>query len=431
MQNVKFFSIVFYLFLTSFIINSMSVNAIAGQIMIYEDYVFRDNIRTAQMHVKGWEMSYPVIELGSNEELIFSFDDLDGDVKDYQYRLIHCNADWTPSSLFATDYIDGFFENQLDNYNFSFNTFIRYTHYSLVLPNPDANLKLPGNYVIKVYEDYDEDKIVLTKRFMLSDSRVSINARVHKPQMHHYHSTGQQITISIMHPELVINDPRSELFVTVMQNGRQDNSVKSLTPLYIRAREIVYENNEKMVFHAGNEFRNFDTKSLRYQTEFIRNMDYFEGINHVELHPSPSRRYARYFNYHDINGRYLIRNEEGRNPSIDADYVKVYFTLPWDVPFDNGNVYVMGALSDWNFYHWNTMTYNYENKAYELTMLLKQGYYNYQFVFLEEGSSVADATLFEGNFFETENDYLILVYHRAPGSRFDRLVGTRQINSHQ
>jgi hypothetical protein len=199
--------------------------------------------------------------------------------------------------------------------------------------------------------------------------------------------------------------------------------------MFIRAREIVYEHEEKLVFPSGNEFRNFDTKSLRYQTEFIRNIEFSGGINHVELQTSHSRQYSRYFSHHDINGRYLVRNEEGRNHSIDADYVMVWFTLPWDVPFDNGNVYVLGELSDWNFYHWNTMEYNYDARAYELGILLKQGYYNYQFAFLEDGASEADATLFEGSFFETENDYFIKVYHRPPGSRFDKLVGTLRVNS--
>lgn len=395
----------------------------------YTDKVFRNNISTVQFHVRGWEMSYPIIELGSNEELIFSFDDLDGDIKNYQYTIVHCDADWTQSSLFPADYMDGFYENQLDNNKLSFNTFVSYTHYSLIIPGYDVMLKLPGNYVLKVYEDFDQDDVVLTRRFMITESRVQIEAEVHRPRLTRYRDTGQQVSINILHPELRINDPYSELSVTVMKNGRQDNILTDLKPMYIRSREVVYEHDEHMVFNAGNEFRNFDTKSLRYQTEFISSIDFSEGIYHVELHPASSRQYSRYFSHHDINGRFLIRNEEGREPSTDADYVMVHFTLSWEVPFDKGDVYVLGALSDWNFYGKNRMIYNFDEKAYELSMLLKQGYYNYQFVLLEEGSSVADATVFEGNFFETENDYLIMVYHRPPGSRFDRLVGTRRISS--
>ncbi|TVR73958.1 MAG: DUF5103 domain-containing protein [Marinilabiliales bacterium] len=429
MKNVQPVSNLFSGLTASIIIISSSLHAYASGDRFYEDLVYNENIRTVRMHVSGWEMSYPVIRLGSNERLHFSFDDLDGDVKSYQYRIIHCNADWTPSTLFPSDYMDGFFENNLDNFRYSFNTFVRYTHYSLEIPNHDVSLRIPGNYVIKVYKDFDESRTVLTRRFMVSQPQVDIAARVHRPHMTRYYDTGQQVTFSVRHPELRITDPRTELFVTVMQNGRQDNMTGPLQPMYVRDREIVYEHEEELVFPAGNEYRNFDTKSTRYLTEFIRSVEFSGGINHVELHPSPSRQYGRYFAHHDINGRFLIRNEEGRSPSYDADYLMVWFTLPWETPFDNGNVYVLGALSDWNFYPWNRMQYNFDTRAYELGMLLKQGYYNYKFVFREYGPGTADATLFEGNFFETENDYLIMVYHRPPGSRYDRLVGTMQINS--
>lgn len=429
MQKVQLSHRLFYALLTGLILLlplfPLSVSGSAK----YMDKVFKNNISTVQFHVRGWEMSYPVIELGSKEELIFSFDDLDGDIKNYQYTIVHCDADWTQSSLFPADYMDGFYENQIDNNKLSFNTFVSYTHYSLIIPGYDITLKLPGNYVLKVYEDFDQDNVVLTRRFMIAESSVQIEAEVHRPRLNRYRETGQQVSINILHPELQINDPYSELSVTIMKNGRQDNILTDLKPMYIRSREVVYEHDERMVFNAGNEFRNFDTKSLRYQTEFISSIDFYEGIYHIELHPASSRQYEMYFSHHDINGMYLIRNEEGREPSTDADYVMVHFTLPWEVPFDRGDVYVLGALSDWNFYGKNRMIYNFDEKAYELSMLLKQGYYNYQFVFLEEVSSVADATVFEGNFFETENDYLIMVYHRPPGSRFDRLVGTRRISS--
>ncbi len=429
MAKVQHFFCLLYIILFAVAPTINRASAQPGGAAYYRDMTYDENIKTVQLYVKGWELSYPILELGSNEELIFSFDDLDGDVKNYQYTIIHCNADWTRSTLFQSDYLDGFYENPLDNYRLSFNTFVPYTHYSLTIPGYDLNIKLPGNYVLKVYEDFDQEKVVLTRRFMVSEPGVVIHAQVHQPRHAAYHKISHQVSFNVIHPELQVRDPHSELYVRVMQNGRKDKSLSDIKPMYIRSREVVYEDDEKLVFQAGNEFRNFDTKNIRYQTEFIRNIDFADGLYHVELHPSRSREYTRYFSHHDINGKFLIRNEEGRNPSVDADYVMVYFTLPWDVPFDNGDVYVIGELSDWNFHENNQMTYNHSRKAYELTMLLKQGYYNYQFAFLEEGASVANTSIFEGDFRETENDYLIMVYHRAPGSRFDRLVGTKRINS--
>jgi hypothetical protein len=429
MQKVQYYSCLFS-FLLLVIIPPLTVNAASRSGMIsYRDEVFADNIMTVQLHVKGWEMSYPVIELGSRDELILSFDDMDGDIKNYQYTIIHCNADWTRSTLFQSDYMEGFYENPLNNYRLSFNTFMAYTHYTVTIPGYDLQLNLPGNYIILVYEDFDQEKAVLTRRFMISESRVHIQAHVHQPRQTRYHQASQQVSINILHPELQVYDPHSEFFVTVMQNNRQDNVISDVKPMYIRNREVSYENDEMLVFPGGNEFRNFDTKSLRYQTEFIRNIDFHGGVYHVELHHSRPREFSRYFSHQDINGRFLIRNEEGRDAAIDADYLMVYFTLQREKPFENGNVYVLGALADWDFQSRNRMSYNPSGKAYELTMLLKQGYYNYKFAFLEDGSPEADATIIEGSFHEAENDYLILVYHRQPGSRFDRLVGTQQINS--
>ena len=429
MQKVQTPACLFLLVLLSAFLNFGTAGASVRGGEYFENRTFGNNIKTVQFHVRDWEMSYPVIELGSNEELIFSFDDMDGDVKNYQYTIIHCNADWTRSTLFPSDYIEGFYENPLDNYRMSFNTFVSYTHYSLAIPGFDHIIRLPGNYVLKVFDDFDKQNVVLTRRFMVSESSVIIRAHVHQPRNVSYHKTAQQVSFSIAHPDINVRDPHSELYVSVIQNGRYDMAVSDIKPMYIRSMEVVYEDDERLVFPGGNEFRNFDTKNLRYRTEFIRNIDFSGGMYHVELHPARSREYARYFSHQDINGRYLIRNEEGRNPSVDADYVMVYFTLPWNEPLHNGNVYVLGALSDWNFYGMNQMSYNHSARAYELTMLLKQGYYNYQFAFVEEGEKTADASVFEGNFRETENEYFIAVYHRQPGSRFDRLVGTMHINS--
>jgi hypothetical protein len=429
MQKVQTPVIVFCLVLLCSVLCPGKAGARTRGAEYFEDRTFSHNIKTVQFHVRGWEMSYPVIELGSNEELAFSFDDMDGDIKNYQYTVIHCNADWTRSTLLPSDYIEGFPENPLDNHRLSFNTFVSYTHYSLIIPDFDLVIRLPGNYALVVYDSFDRKNVVLTRRFMVSESSVMIRAHIHQPRNVALHRTSQQVSFSIVHPDITIRDPHSELHVSVMQNGRTDKAITDLKPLYIRNMEVVYEDDERLVFQGGNEFRNFDTKNLRYQTEFIRRIDFSGGMYHVELHPSRSREYARYFSHQDINGRYLVRNEQGRNPSVDADYVMVYFTLPWKEPFDNGNVYVIGALSDWQFYGMNQMTYNLSSRSYELTMLLKQGYYNYHYAFLQEGQETGDAAIFEGTFFETENEYLIAVYHRPPGSRFDRLVGTLQLNS--
>ena len=107
----------------------------------FENYIYKDNIKTAILHKEGWQLSSPVIELNSNEKIKLSFDDLDADSKNYYYTIIHCNANWEPSDIRDSEYIEGFIENQITDYKFSFNTMQNYTHYNLIIPNEDLNIR--------------------------------------------------------------------------------------------------------------------------------------------------------------------------------------------------------------------------------------------------------------------------------------------------
>ena len=111
------------------------------------DFVYLDNIKSVKFHVRDLYTSMPIINLGSRAQLEFSFDDLDGDFKDYRYTIVHCNADWSRSDLFDNEYLDGFPENDLDNYEFSFKTKSIYTNYRLLFPNRDLRIIKSGNYL--------------------------------------------------------------------------------------------------------------------------------------------------------------------------------------------------------------------------------------------------------------------------------------------
>ncbi len=431
MPKIKHFTVFFLLcFLPTGILPANGVKRSGSeQGDVYEDFVFIDNIKSVRIHKKEWEVSYPIIKLNSGEQIYLSFDDLEGDVKNYSYTVVHCNADWTPSNLFPSDYIDGFYENPVRNYRFSFNTFLPYTHYTLTLPNEDIDFKLSGNYVVKVFKNSDPSDIVLTRRFFVNESAVHINAVARQPLLPEHRKTGHQIDFTVSHPDHPIRDPYSEINITVTQNNRWDNALTGLVPTFVKTNEIVYENEEKNYFPGGNEFRTFDIQSMRHQSEFVRNIEFGNDGFDVYLTDDRSRKNNYRFHHEEINGKYVIRTRDESNDATDSEYAKVHFSLSQETPFDNGDVYVMGELSHWNFYPWNRMEYNYETRAYELTMLLKQGYYNYKYVFLEEGSEKADAELLEGNFYQTENDYIVYVYHREPGSRYDRLIGVQITNS--
>lgn len=394
----------------------------------YDDKVYMPNIKTVQFYKEGWELSYPVISFNSEEKLILSFDDLNAGVKTYSYTIIHCDADWSPSGLFHSEYIEGFYQGHINEYASSFNTFIDYTNYRLTIPNEDMRPKYSGNYLLKVFLDYDENNVVLTRRFSISEYLVNIAGRVKRPVLTRYQDCCQEILFSVLHPNFPIHSPMTDLKVIVSQNNRKDVVLKNLKPQFIKTNELVYEDQNKLVFPGGNEFRNFDIKSMRYQSEFISNISFEHPYYYVDLVNSLPRNSGRYFFDNDLNGNFVIQVQEGTRNHTDADYSVINFRLESPVPFDDGDIYVTGRLTDWGFYPWNKMDYNYEDKVYELSMVLKQGYYNYLYSLVNLQNNSTDLGAIEGSFYETENDYYIYVYFREPGSRHDRLIGYEKIN---
>jgi hypothetical protein len=211
---------------------------------------------------------------------------------------------------------------------------------------------------------------------------------------------------------------------------RWDNAKENLKPDIFGNNEVIYNSlSEKNIFSGGNEFRYFDIKSIRYQSEFIKRIDFLSPYYHIYLFPSDNRESKPYFYWQDFNGKYYIASQEGRDPETDADYLNVYFTLPSKYKIDGGKMYVSGNLNIWAFDENNLMIYNPLLEQYECTMLLKQGWYNYEYVFLKDGDKEGTATKFEGSHYETENDYLVIVYYRNPRDRYDRIIGTSITNT--
>ena len=404
----------------------------------FENYIYKDNIKTALLYKEGWQLSSPVFELNSNEKIKLSFDDLDADSKNYYYTIIHCNANWEPSDIRDSEYIEGFIENQITDYKFSFNTMQNYTHYNLVIPNEDLKVRKSGNYILKVYLDNDPDNVVLSSRFMVVDRKITIQAKVKQATSINDRNYKQEIDFTIIHKGYDIADPYGDIKVIITQNDRWDNAIKNLKPLFIRNNELIYDYDEDNVFSAGNEYRHFDIKSMRYQSERIRKITFelskqvdssLEKNHHVYLLNDEKRSIKRYSSEIDINGKQFIKTDEGTDSETEADYAYVHFSLLYDAPLIDGNLYVFGAISLWNFSRESQLKYNYKRFAYETTMYLKQGYYNYEYVFLQDGETVADNTFIEGSHYETENDYTIYVYHNSFGDNYDQLIAVEKFNS--
>ncbi len=395
----------------------------------YEDYIYKPNIHTVLLHRKGWELSAPIIQLNTDEKLTLSFDDLDGDIKNYKYTIIHCSYEWKPSPLSKNEYINGFKDNYITNFKLSFNTIQKYTHYELTFP--ESNIMTPlisGNYLLIVYLD-DETNIYFSKRFMIIDPKITINATIKRATSIEYKDYKQEIDFTINKSGYNIPNIYSDLKVSILQNGRWDNAVKNIKPFIVKGDILDYNYDDINVFNGGNEFRYFDIKSIKYYSDRIKKITYEDGKNHVYLLPDLPRQFKTYESYKDINGRRLIKTEDANNNDIESDYAVVHFFLPYYEEFDNGNLYIFGALTNWQFTKEAIAKYNYQEKGYMASLFLKQGYYNYQYVFLEDGKNSGDETLIEGNHYETENEYTILVYHKEPGTVYDKLIGLKQINS--
>jgi len=400
-----------------------------AQEALLDNYVYKPNIKAVNMEIKGWEVSYPVLDLHSPNQLKLSFDDISDEIKDYSFKIIHCNADWTESDLATNEFLNGFFENQIRGPRASFNTFTNYYHYNLFLPNEEVSFKVSGNYIIKVYEDFDEENLVLTRRFSISENLFDIKAKIRRSILSRYRSSHQQLDFKILTDDFIINDPYSDIKVAIVQNNIWQLAKTDLQAQFVRDGEIIFENTEDNSYMGYNEFRYFDMKSLKFLQEHIAKIYFEDDEYYVRLHDDENKRFKIYLDEKDINGAYIVRNRDFDDYEVDSDFAKVYFYLPMDEPVVDGDLYVFGALTNWQTSEENKMEYNYERKAYQLMLLLKQGYYNYEYVFVNKEKETFDPQFIEGSNYETENDYLIYVYLKGFGDEYDRLVSYKIINS--
>lgn len=398
-------------------------------LFLYGDFDYKTNIGSVLFSPPNFELGIPLIRFNTNEFLLLQFDDLDADYKNYHYTILHCDAYWQPTTLMDFEYIDGFTQDQITDHSPSINTIAPYTHYTLRFPNSNMRPRLSGNYLLIVFLDGDPGNIVFTRRFMIMEQLLPVSGTATLANLVAWRNTHQQVSFTIDMSPYPVSNPYQDLKIVIRQNGRWDNAIAGIAPRMIRGNQLVYDYEDQLLFHGANEFRRFDLRSLRYVTERIGEIS--TGPRHwdVFLLPDQRRTYRRYTTEMDINGRFQIETLDARNNEREADYAWVHFSLPMDAPVAGGSVHIMGELTQWHLSPENQMTYNYRLGQYEARLLLKQGYYNYWYVFWEDGMQTADVCFFEGCHSQTENEYSILVYHRPPGGLSDRLVGVAHFNT--
>lgn len=396
----------------------------------YADWVYKDNIRSVLFHVSGLVLTQPILNLGAETPLQLTFDDLDGGVKNYTYTVVHCNADWQPSALAEMEYIDGFSEDRILNWRFAIKTLIPYTQYNITLPNNEMRLTKSGNYLLKVYEDGRRKSLVITRRFMVVEPMVRIAPRLVNPADIQKIKTHQEIDFVVDYTRLPIRAPQQEIRATVLQNGRWDNAITNIAPMFMRPEQLVFDFQDKIVFPGGKEFRFVDLRSLYTRVPGIQSIERVENRFDVTLLRDVKQSGSSYIQFEDINGRFIIETRDQRNP-LSAEYLNVLFSLQSAEPYYDHDLYLIGAFSDWQIKDAFRMAYNPAVNGYVGKLLLKQGYYNYAYALVPRQGKMRQPDLSEidGDWYETENEYTILVYYHPLGERYDRLIGVTSFNT--
>ncbi|MDB5232346.1 MAG: hypothetical protein JWN76_3151 [Chitinophagaceae bacterium] len=396
------------------------------------DLVLDTNIRSVQLFLQGNQNSYPIITLGSTNVLELGFDDLGRNVRNFSYTYQLCNADWQPADLSSFDYLRGFSQNRISQYRISSIAKTNYVHYQVSLPERNCMPSQSGNYLVKVFLNSDTGQLVFTKRLLVTNNIVPVAISIRQPISPQVFNTHQKVQFVIDKSKLSILNMPQQLKVVVLQNFRWDNAAVNLQPSFIRDNTLEYSSEPDAVFPAGREFRWVDLRSFRFQSERIESADVRSIPAEIFLRPDPERMAQRFISYNDRNGFFEISSTDLVNPSWQGDYANVHFTFApsGHQPFSSKNVYVSGQFTNYQLTDQYKMDYNAEKGVYEKTLFLKQGYYTYAYATTPlTGKLFPDFSFTEGNYWETENDYTILIYYQPLSGRHDELVGVATVNS--
>lgn len=405
----------------------VSLNGFAQQ--RFENRIYAPHINTLQATMAGDELSDPILRLGSDDVVEVSFDLMSKAPADLSYSLIHCNADWSPSQLLEMEFMKGFNDNTIDDYDPSFNTTFDYTHYFVQIPNEKTAPIVSGNYILKVYETDAPDKTVLTAQFMVVENAgVVVEGRVASNTSKGVNKGHQLLNFTINTEKSPIANPAEDLKLLIRQNGRHDNEVRNVKPTYIKVNELVYEENRQLEFEGGSEYQRIDFSHIRNFSGRIDRISFHHPYYNVEVTPGEPQRLNEYRYDKDVNGRYRVHGQDIWT-DLEIDYSVVHFTYPCDDPWLDGGLFVAGYFNNNDLNGRNKMNYNFDRKQYELDIVLKNGGYNYQYLFLPSGNGEATALRTTGSYWETENEYAIYVYYSPVGARYDRLLNVTKTNS--
>jgi len=390
-----------------------------------EETIEPEYIRTIQFKGASAQSKLPIIELG--QKLQLSFDDIIGNEADYFYTIAHFNFDWTPSDLSKGEYLDGFDDVRIETYENSFNTLQLYSNYKLSIPNRETRaIKKSGNYLLRIFND--DGEIVFSRKFMVLERVLSVEVEIKRSRIIKNIDQQQVVQFKINSPNLLLINPKQNVKTLVLQNNNLKTAITNLKPLYTIGSELIYKYDQEAAFWGGNEFLFFDNKDLRSSTNGVRYVELNELYENF-LFTNIDRSTRPYTYNPDINGNFQVRNlYASQNQNIEADYVLMHFNLQHYGSLGDKEIHIYGNFNNWTIDQTTYMRYNEKTDTYQNARLFKQGFYNYKYVMVNRDGSIEQGPI-SGNFWETENQYTVLVYYRAPGSRFDRLLGKGSANS--
>jgi hypothetical protein len=398
------------------------------------DRVYANNIHSVKLNKYGDPYGYPILFLNSGDQLELHFDDMDGGIKNYYYGYQLCNADWTPANIQSFDYIRGFQSTRITTYRNSSISFTRYTHYQANLPERNSIPTRSGNYLLKVFLNNDTSNLILTKRMLVVDNKVSVAAQILQPFSSQLFRTGQrvQVVVSTANARITSISPQ-DLKLTVLQNNIWPTAAHVERPTIFRGNYYEYSD-DALSFPAGREWRWVDLRSLRLLSDRMAKIVDTSNRTEIFLKPDIERKQQIYVYYRDLNGVYTMENSDGNNPFWQSDYAWVHFTyVPrGGLAYGGKDIYVFGELNNYTTDESSKMVYNSEKGVYEKTLYLKQGYYNYSYVTKDANDAQKGRISFdntEGDYNNSENNYTVLVYFRPFGARADELIGYAQLNT--
>ena len=382
------------------------------------------NIKTVSF-VQSNENVVPIFKLGDGFQ--FQFDDLFGNEANYYFEIVHCDYNWNPTDIPKTDYMKGFDGQRIQEYENSINTLQIYSHYKLPIPNQFVQLRISGNYVLKILNESKE--VILSRKFIVYEDLVTVPMQIRRARTANYLDYKHNIEFSIK--SLVINfqNPLKNVKVVLLQNGQLNTAIKNIVPQYTIGNDLIYKYDTQTQYWAGNEFLYFDNSDIRSAGNNISRVDSNNGIYNSNLYTNNARANYPYSVTPDVNGNFVVRNIGGTKNEIEADYAWVYFSLSAPTFMKNKGIYVTGLFNNYSLSPEYKMDFNKEKNTYEKAILIKQGFTNFQYQIADDKGNIDAENAIDGNFWQTENEYTILVYYRQNNDRYERVIGKASANS--